>query len=323
MGSETLTLWPNVWAPQLKLIGSVNLPGSFVSPQMVYADTERIFVCSTQGDIFVLDRDRETNFQLIQTINLGVPLTAVRGNKDRLFVTSKNGSLYTFLKRWPVQLEQTVQLSNYGLNSLQVTGRNVYVAKGQGSMIATPDRIYLAELNAGDSVIEFPSLRTYGQEFAPGSLLEFDRRTQQFVAAIPNPGHPGVVVNTWQNDIFVTNPGCCGYGIGVYDGNSQSPVQFITRTTNTVAGTVRKGMTLLIGGSETGCVDLYLRNQDSYKLVSSVNLPVETGFTRPEDIEIRALWVDGVDNLIFAASSWGNDRTRGPDLPSFFIMEIR
>jgi hypothetical protein len=321
--SITASEMPNTWTPQIRLIGSVNLPGSFVSPQMVYADPERIFVCSTQGDLFILDRNRETNFQLIDTIHLGAPLTAVRGNRDRLFVTSKNGNLYTFLKTWPLQLEQSVKLSNYGLNSLQVTARNVYVAKGQGSMIATSDRIYLAELNAGDSVMELPSLRTYGENFAPGSLLEFDRQTQQFVGAIANPGQPGVIVNTWQNYVFVTNPGCCGYGIGVYDRTTESPVQFIRRTTNTVAGTTRKGMTLLVGGSEAGSVDLYMRSQDSYNLVSSVNLPLQTGFMHPEDIEIRALWVDGLDNLIFAASSWGNDRTRGPGLPSFFIMEIR
>jgi hypothetical protein len=190
-------------------------------------------------------------------------------------------------------------------------------------MIATSDRIYLAELNAGDSVIELPSLRTYGENFAPGSLLQFNRQTQQFVGAIPHPGQPGVVVNNWQNYVFVTNPGCCGSGIGVYDGSTESAVQFITRTTNTVAGTTRKGMTLLVGGSEAGSVDLYMRSQDTYTLVSSANLPLQTGFMHPEDIEIRALWVDGLDNLIFAASSWGNDRTRGPNLPSFFIMEIR
>jgi hypothetical protein len=314
---------PNAWAPQLKLLSSVNLPGAFVSPQTVYADSERIFVSSAGGDLFVLERDRETNFPLIQTIHLGAPLTAVRGNKTKLFVTSKNGNLYTFQKTWPLQLEQSVKLSTYGLNSLQVTGGNVYVAKGQGAMIATADRVYLAQLNVGDSAIEFPTLRSYGQQFAPGSLLEFDRKTQQFVGAIANPGFAGVVVNTWENHLFVTNPGCCGSGISIFDGQSLNPVQFITRTTNTVAGTVRKGVPFLVAGSETGCVDLYKRDADSYNLIGSINLPVQTGFMRPEDIEIRSLWVDGLDNLVFAASSWGNDRTRGPKLPSFFILEIR
>jgi hypothetical protein len=32
-----------------------------------------------------------------------------------------------------------------------------------------------------------------------------------------------------------------------------------------------------------------------------VNLREETGFTGPEDIEIRGLWADKYDNLVFAA----------------------
>jgi hypothetical protein len=290
---------------------------------MVYADSERIFVCSAEGDLFVLERDRETNFQLIETIHLGAPLTAVRGNKDRLFVTSRTGALYTFLKTWPLQLEESVPLSNYGLSSLQVTSKHVYVAKGQGSMIATDDRIYLTQMNPGDFVVELPTMQSYGQQFTPGSLLEFDRRTNQFIGAISNPARPGAIINAWQNYVFATNPGCCGAGIAVYNGDIRTPIQFIPRSTNTVAGTNRKGIPLLVGGSESGSVDLYRNDAGIYSLISSVDLPLQTGFMRPEDIEIRALWVDGLDNLIFAASSWGNDRTRGPNLPSFFIIEIR
>jgi hypothetical protein len=313
----------NAWRPELKLIGSVNLPGAFVSPQMVYADPERIFVCSADGDLFVLDRDRETNFQLLETIHIGTPLTAIRGNEDRVFVTSRNGNLYSFLKTWPLQREQSVLLSSYGLSSLQVTSDNVYVAKGQGSMIATRDRIYLTELNPGDFAIELPTMQNFGLQFTPGSLLEFDRRTRQFLGSIPNAGHRGAIVNTWQNYVFMTSPGCCGAGIAVYDGDIRTPIQFINRTTNTVAGTQRKGLPLLVGGSENGCVDLYANDGGLYNLISSINLPAETGFMRPEDIEIRSLWVDGLDNLVFAASSWGNNQSRGPNLPSFFILEIR
>jgi hypothetical protein len=290
---------------------------------MVYADSERIFACSAEGDLFVLERDRETNFQLIQTIHLSVPLTAVRGNKDRLFVTSRTGALYTFLKTWPLQLEQSVPVSNYGLSSLQVTSSNVYVAKGQGSLIATDERIYLTQMNPGDFVVEVPTMQSYGQNFAPGSLLEFDRRTNRFLGAITSPARPGAVINTWQNHVFITNPGCCGAGIAVYDGDIRTGIQFIPRSTNTVAGIDRKGIPLLVGGSESGSVDLYKNEAGLYNLIGSVNLRLQTGLMRPEDIEIRALWVDGLDNLVFAASSWGNDDTRGPDLPSFFILEIR
>src|SRR5437016_4440624 len=48
----------NVLRPELKLARSLNLPGSFVSSQSIYADAERIFAASFQGDLFVLERDR-------------------------------------------------------------------------------------------------------------------------------------------------------------------------------------------------------------------------------------------------------------------------
>jgi len=40
-----------------------------------------------------------------------------------------------------------------------------------------------------------------------------------------------------------------------------------------------------------------------------------------EDIEIRALWTDNVDNLVFAGSTWGNDQSRSPSLPAFFVLD--
>lgn len=55
---------------------------------------------------------------------------------------------------------------------------------------------------------------------------------------------------------------------------------------------------------------------------SSVDLRAITGHTGSEDIEIRALWSDAYDNLVFAGSSWGNDQSRGTNLPAFFILEL-
>ena len=100
-------------------------------------------------------------------------------------------------------------------------------------------------------------------------------------------------------------------------------VQFINRSTNTVAGTKRKGVQLLVGGTEAGAVDLYMLGSEGYQLVMTTNVRELTGFTGSEDIEIRSLWVDGLDNLVFAASSWGNDQSRSLELPSFFVFEIR
>src|SRR5262249_23362682 len=119
-----------------------------------------------------------------------------------------------------------------------------------------------------------------------------------------------------------TSPGCCGKGIAVYDTGTMQKVQFINRAANTVAGTEERGLSLLVAGSETGVVDLYRRDRSGYRLVSTADLAALTGFDQPEDIELRALWVDSLDNLVFAASSWGNDRSRGPSLPSLFSLEI-
>jgi hypothetical protein len=41
-----------------------------------------------------------------------------------------------------------------------------------------------------------------------------------------------------------------------------------------------------------------------------------------EDIKIRALRVDDFDGLVFAGRRWGNEQPRGPDLPSFFAIEM-
>ena len=62
--------------------------------------------------------------------------------------------------------------------------------------------------------------------------------------------------------------------------------------------------------------------QNPSPLVSSADLRQLTGHTGIEDIEIRALWKDNLDNLIFAGSSWGNGGFRGPSLPSFFVLEL-
>jgi len=99
-------------------------------------------------------------------------------------------------------------------------------------------------------------------------------------------------------------------------------VQFIQRSTNSVVGTEKNGVPLLVGGSEAGAVDWYVLGSRGYQLAGTIDLRTLTGFTGPEDVEIRSLWMDGLDNLVFAGSSWGNDQSRSPELPSLFILEI-
>jgi len=311
-----------MWSPQVKLVRTINLPGSFLSRQAVYADNERIFVASYQGDVFVLLRDREQGFPLIQNFHLNAPLTAVTGDATYLYVSGVDGNLYVFSKTWPLQPVTSIPLSNDGLSSVSLMGTNLYVASGQASMAVSNDRLYLSELNHGDVGLDVTTMQTYGQQAFPGMTLVFNRQDMQLAGMISNPSGGQVNISTFGSFIYLTTPGCCGAGIIVYDANTMNFVQYIPRSTNTVAGVSRRGRSFLVGGSEAGAVDLYSFDGYIYSLISTADLPMLTGFNHPEDIEIRSLWVDGLDNLVIAASSWGNDQSRGPTLPSVFILEI-
>ena len=311
-------------AQQISLVASLSLPGSFVTPQSVHADSERIYLCSYQGDLFILERDRQSGFPLIQTIALGAPLVAVRGDKDKLYVASRNGNLYVFNKTWPAQLSRAIPISTYGLSSLELAGKEVYVAKGQGALTVTDSSLYLSEFNPGDFAVEVGSLRSYGESpFVTGATIVFDRQTQRILGTIANPGQNFFNIHAGEEFLFLTSPGCCSAGIYVYDAVNLRAIQVLSRPTNTVASVKRRGIPLAVGASEGGAVDLYAFDKAGYQFIDSVDLPAATGFTRPEDIEIRALWIDGIDNLVFAASSWGNDRSRAAILPSLFVLEIR
>jgi hypothetical protein len=307
---------------RLSLVAVESLDGGFVTSQAIYADNERIFAGSYQGDLFVLARDREEFFPVLQTIHLNSAITGVRGDQQNVYVSAVNGVLYTFSKSWPLQLSTSTTLSQYGLAAVGVASNHVYAAKGQAAMAVSNDHIFLSALNAGDTGIDVSTMQTYGDKAAPGVTSIFNRENLVFTGAITNPPESPVNLGTWNNFLFVTTPGCCGTGISVYDTGTMSQVQFIARTTNTVSGVERRGVSMLVGGSETGLVDLYTYDGREYNLIDSSNLGSLTGFEHPEDIEIRSLWVDGLDNLIFAGSSWGNDNSRRPGLPSFFILEI-
>ncbi|HEY2383257.1 MAG TPA: WD40 repeat domain-containing protein [Terriglobia bacterium] len=298
------------------------MQGSFLTGQSIYADNERIFAASYQGDLFILERNREEGFPLIQTIHLPSPLTAVTGDGNNVYVSSRDGNLYVFSKTWPVQAVRSMSLSQEGLASVALADNKLYVATGQASMAISNDHIYLSELNRGDFGLEVSTMKPYGTQSSTGVTLVFSPGTLQFSGSIPNPPVGQVNINTWLNFIYLTVPGCCGSGITVYDANTMKGIQFIDRPTNTVVGIARRGNPLLVGGSESGAVDLYAFEGTAYNLVSTAALPALTGFNDPEDIEIRALWADGLDNLVIAASSWGNDRSRGPNLPSMFFLEI-
>jgi hypothetical protein len=308
---------------EIKPIGLAKLPGSFVSPQAIYADEQRIYACSYQGDLFILERERRRNFPWVQSIHFNTPLTAVHGDEDHLYVTGRDGNLYVLAKTWPVRLLKSISLSNYGLASVQAIGKNVYVALGQASMTVSDRYLYLSPLNPGDLALEVSSGRNYCVEpFEPGKTYVFDRQNSKLIGTIPNRHSEAVRVSAWQNFVYLTVPGCCGAGIDILDADTFERVQFVSRSANAVAAIRRNDMSVLVGGSERGSVDWYMLSGEDYQFAGSLNLRALTGFTGPEDIEIRSLWIDGLDNLFFAGSSWGNDQTRSTELPSFFFFEI-
>ncbi len=68
----TMVAWstPRAESPvSVRLVSARSrLDGSLVSSQAVYADRERIYLASSQGKLFVLSRQRATDFPLLQVI---------------------------------------------------------------------------------------------------------------------------------------------------------------------------------------------------------------------------------------------------------------
>jgi hypothetical protein len=303
-----------------------HIPGSFVVQRSVYADQDRIYLGSYQGDLFVLARDPAADFPIVQTIHLGVPITGVRGDADRLYVTAADGLLRVFGKGPSLTLVATRALSTY-LGTVDVFQEKIYVTVGEAKLAVDSDRLYLAQLNEGEVALEVDKAtlevtRTYGQAFVAGRTGVYDRLTGAVAATIPYPpvqlgafGQPNLYPNG--NTLLETVPGCCGSGITIVKAPDFVESQLIAVPNVNAVMAAGKG---LVGGMETGEV-AYFDDQD--QLVEKFNLPAITGFTAREDIEIRSIWADGLDDLVFAASSWGNGASRGPALPAFFVLRLK
>lgn len=315
----------------IRLVSARNrIAGSMLGNQAVYADEARIYLASFQGKLFVLVRSRAANFPLLQVVQDTIfPLTAVRGDATFLYVTSVDGALRVYRKGHLLALVATVPLSRFGLNSLALRGKNLYVAKGQAQLAVDANCLYLSALNEGDTALEMAKETltlgpTYGQTFEPYTAMVFARRNGRRVSSVPFP--PNVWGQPAQAGLYVdseilaqTVAGCCGSGIFLYDPTTLQLDQVIPRFfTNTV---VRRNR-WLIAGNEGGQVEVFDLHRHPSPLIASADLRRLTGHTGSEDIEIRALWTDRKDNLIFAASSWGNRQSQAPSLPAFFVLEL-
>jgi hypothetical protein len=164
--------------------------------------------------------------------------------------------------------------------------------------------------------------RIYGSTFMEHETVVYDRASGAMTARIPDPadlsGAPSFprLASDGQR-LFQTVAGASGTGITIVEGPDFLHTELIPATFTNVALPVANG---LVGGMETGSVD-YFDAQNH--LIKQLDLRLVTGHTGGDDIEIRSLWADGLDDLVFAGSSWGNDATRGPTLPSFFVLRLR
>jgi hypothetical protein len=302
-----------------------HIPGSF-GHRMIWADRDRIYLGSAQGSLFVLARDRAADFPIVQTIDFGMPISGVRGDAERLYVTTVDGQLRIFAKGSSLTLVTTRAYST-SLGALEVFQDKLYVGVGFAELAVDSDRLYLAQLNEGEVALEIDKAtlevtRTYGQTFVEGRTVVYDRLTGAASATIPYPpvqlgppGQPTLYPNG--NRLIETNPGCCGLGITILQAPEFVESEFIPEPNTNVVVAVQNGFW---SGMETGEIG-YFDSQNH--LVQKLNLRALTGHTGSEDIEIRALWADGFDDLVFAASSWGNDASRSLSLPAFFVLRLK
>jgi hypothetical protein len=211
---------------------------------------------------------------------------------------------------------------------VEVFEGRIYVTVGQAELAVDRDRLYLAQLNEGEVALELDKAtlevtHTYGSTFIANQTIVYDRLTGAQASAIPNPANlygsisRPVLYSDGQN-LMQTVGGCCGAGITIVKGPAFTESEFIgARFTNVVT----KAGNGLLGGSEAGWVDFFEQNQ--LVIAQQLDLRVLTGHTGGDDIEIRSMWADGLDDLVFAGSSWGNDATRGPSLPAFFVLSLK
>lgn len=314
-------------APTLNLVSARDhIEGSFTTQHSVYADADRIYLSSAQGTLFVLSRDRAANFPLIQTIHVGTPLSAVRGDSQYIFVSCGDGKLRVYRKDHPLLTPvATIQVASFRLDELGVVGDDIYVVAG-ATLAVNPDgqRFYVSPLNPGEFVTRikigtWQIAQTYPISFIQDTIQAIDIQTGQVVASVPGGGR-GRTLYTNGTILTQTNPGCCGLGIAVRNASTLALQQVINQT---VANAVTQYDKWLVGGDEAGRVLVFNSDENPSSQYGFIFLTQLTGHTNPEDIEIRSLWKDDHDDLIFAGSSWGNDQTRGPNLPSFFVLEFK
>src|SRR6266404_3669283 len=307
----------------------------------VYADADRIYVGGTKADLatgrlYVLARDRARDFPVVETLDFPQVIRTVLGDDTYLYVLEFD-TVHVYRKTSPLSLVTSfVPPAPHagGTSGIAIVGDRLYVGIAQARVNADARHIYLAAENtSADVVVEilrdtWAVGRTYATTEAR-SVGVFDRFTGERLTTIPAPvdtcGQPGSPSNLYvDSGVFIVSWGRCGAGMSLYDPVTLALVDDIASPQQPSRGTnvaLRRDHVLL-SGDEAGAVRAWDLMVDPATMTDQLLLRVVTGHTGSEDIEIRSIWTDAIDALVFAGSSWGNATSRAPTLPSLFVLEV-
>jgi hypothetical protein len=314
--------------PGLALVSMRTLPAHFLLPHTITADDTRIYVAGvvTTGncELFVLARDRAADFPLLQTIALpscGLGVAGIESDATDVRVATKDGKVYDYAKAAALTLRSTYALTPYAEEAAW-SGNDLILSEGTGTVAASPTRVFVHTLNNGDHAQAFalpalPPGTSYLPAFDVSRIAVFDRASGTLLATMPamldDRGDQGAVSmeagDGWLAE-FVA--GCCGDRVEVYD-----PITLVrTATVYFSTDSVAWSGPYLVLGSEGSVVSMWDLRGPYPLAVGWADLRQLTGHTRIDDFEVRAIYSDDRDRLIFGATSWNYS-----DLPSFIVLE--
>jgi hypothetical protein len=328
---------------ELRLVSARDhIEGNFLTGSAVFADEDYIYLASYLGDLFVLARDRSRDFPLLDTMHLSErPLRAVRGDGRRILVTGDDAVIRLLVKSGedsrPLEAVLSIELEDLGIHPsfpqgllhMDLVEPWLYLSSINVGLAVNRDHVFLTTNPLNPPGIDFAfkilaesldSAVLFDSELSREVTAVYDRHTGEIVGSIE--GLSGTELYADGAIVAQMQPGCCGEGVFLASPEtleSESPFPILASGNANAA--VRRGPWLIVG-DEYGSVNAFDLRRQPPLLISNLPLRVLTGHLSSEAIEIRALWTDRHDNLIFAGSSWGNPSNRGPDLPSFFVIEL-
>ena len=309
----------------LEFVADVDLEGvNCATPECVYADKNYIFFASTTGQLDVLDASKP-GYPVVHTVQVStMPLNAVRGDGERLYVTAENGSVYVFEEKRPFTQSAPFSPSGHPLESLALNANSLFFSQDQGAMAKTQTTVFLSQLNQGDTALRTSKQgvleQTYGSgDFPANTTVAFNAATGEVTGSVSNP--PGIngeaeAVAIYANGsvLALASPGCCGAGVALYNENTLKPLSYLDATYADSVVTANSN-TLLVVGTESGVVELYnISHPQKPVWLSGVDLQQIIGNV----VEVRSLWLAPDGKTIYAASTGGENQTT----ITFFVLKI-